>query len=264
VAHLVLLAVFAFVGLFFVSAFFRISNNPHKALTGRSNATTSTVTSVAQGNVSTPEKNPLTRRRLYPYSVIPGGVGSNQELKNAIARDPVVAAHYAGFVVAKIHIVRLDDDRLAYVSYRLGNVVFWTKHRLKIPAGETLITDGESMARTRCGNRLSDSPKTPVSREEPPATLLETPTPPTKTPLVAYNSPSDLPLTPSPGVLKPVQHDPILVPPFVWIPVGGSPAPGLPVPPSYPPYVAVPEPGTLLLLSTGFSAIWLARKRQRR
>jgi hypothetical protein len=254
-------------GIFVVYASFPINN--HKAQTSRSNASASTVTSAAQGNVSSTEKDPLTRRRLYPYSVIPRGVGSNQELRNAIARDPVVATHYAGFAVAKIHIVRLNHARRAYVSYRLGNVVFWTKHKLNIPAGETLITDGEHMARTRCGNRLSDRPKEPVSRQEPPATRLETATPPDETPLVTYDPPSELPPTPSPselplspplGVLKPVPPGPISVPPPVWIPVGGSPAPGLPVPP--PPTVAVPEPGTLLLLSAGFSAIWLTRKRR--
>ena len=47
------------------------------------------------GDVSSSLK--LVRRPVYPYSVIPGGVESAQELKNAVLRDSVVAGHYAGF-----------------------------------------------------------------------------------------------------------------------------------------------------------------------
>jgi hypothetical protein len=249
---------FAFVALSFCSVFFQI---PEPA--GIWNAGTSTPLVAGPVNFSATLRGPLGRRRLYPYSVIPRGVQSNRELKKAMANDPVVAAHYAGFKVARTHLVRLNHDRAAYVSYRIGNVVFWTKRRVIIPAGESLLTDGESTARSRCGNRLSVSPEAPVSPDEPAATLLETPE--EDSPLVAYNSPFELPLTPQPAAQKsePVEGDPLFIPSSIWFPVGGARATGTPVTRSDPPPVVVPEPGTLLLLSSGFSALWLAQKRRR-
>ena len=38
-----------------------------------------------------------------------------------------------------------------YVSYRRNNQVFWTRHQMLIPAGETLLSDGENFVRVRCG-----------------------------------------------------------------------------------------------------------------
>src|SRR5271157_5954987 len=80
-------------------------------------------------------------RPLYPYSIIPGGVESADELRKAVANDPVIAAHYAGFDIDHAHVVRLAEARSAFVSYRKGNTVFWTSKKLNLPAGETLITD---------------------------------------------------------------------------------------------------------------------------
>jgi hypothetical protein len=260
-AYLTLVS-FAFVALSFCSAFFQIPKNQTEPA-GRWNASTSTPLVAAQVSFSAPKKEPLGRRRLFPYSVIPRGVQSNRELKNAMAKDPVVAAHYAGFKVARTRIVRLDHDRAAYVSYRLGNVVFWTKHRVIIPAGESLLSDGESMARTRCGNRLSVSPEAPVSPEEPSAMILEALQ--EDSTLVAYNSPFELPLTPPPAAQKPapVEGGPLFIPSSIWFPVEAARATHPPVTASRMPPILVPEPDTLLLLSTGFSALWLARKRRR-
>ena len=81
---------------------------------------------------------PLTaspRRRarvVYPYSVIPGGVRSTEELQNAIANDPVVSVHYAAFHLSSARIIQLDRDRFMHVSYRLGNKVYWTKRELRL------------------------------------------------------------------------------------------------------------------------------------
>jgi hypothetical protein len=260
-AYLTLVS-FAFVALSFCSAFFQIPKNQTEPA-GRWNASASTPLVAAQVNFSATEKGPLGRRRLFSYSVIPRGVQSNRELKNAMAKDPVVAAHYAGFKVAKTHVVRLDHDRAAYVSYRLGNVVFWTKRRVIIPAGESLLSDGESMARTRCGNRLSVSPEAPVSPEEPSAMILEALQ--EDSTLVAYNSPFELPLTPPPAAQKPVpvEGGPLFIPSSIWFPVEAARATHPPVTASRMPPILVPEPDTLLLLSTGFSALWLVRKRRR-
>lgn len=108
--------------------------------------------------VLSPEANrKRSARVVYPYSVVPGGVKSVEELKHAIASDPVVSAHYATFDLLSARMIRLDRDRSMHVSYRLGAHVYWTKRELKLDKGETLITDGVHTARTRCGNLISET-----------------------------------------------------------------------------------------------------------
>jgi len=205
----------------------------------------------------------LASRPLYPYSVIPGGATDAQELKNALARDPVVAAHYTGFDTANAHVVRLDRARAVYVSYRVRNHIYWTSHTLALPKGEPVITDGEHLARTRCGNRMSDTPRTPVALVEPETAVLDGPEP-------------EVALLPEPvGELPfPLAYPPvapvgpgggsIFIPPVVPILGGGGGngggEPNIPPKPPVPP-LATPEPGTLLLVSTGFLGAWLTRKR---
>ena len=115
-------------------------------------------------------------RAVYPYSIIAGGARSVDELKHAIAADPVVAAHYAGFDLENAHAVRLEQPRLAHVSYRIGSAVYWTRKPLLIRAGETVLTDGVRTARTRCGNQLAETPGE-VSPAEPVPSELDTPLP---------------------------------------------------------------------------------------
>ena len=52
-------------------------------------------------------------RPIYPYSVIPGGASQVEELKQAIARDAVIAAHYAEFAIDNARVERLTRPRLA-------------------------------------------------------------------------------------------------------------------------------------------------------
>src|SRR5258706_3253659 len=73
---------------------------------------------------------PAAARAVYPYSIIAGGARSVDELKHAIAADPVVAAHYAGFDLENAHAIRLEQPRLAPVSYRIGNPGYWTRKAL--------------------------------------------------------------------------------------------------------------------------------------
>ena len=117
------------------------------------------------------------RRVVYPYSLIPGGIHSVEELKNAIANDAVVSAEYASFRVAHARIIRLDRERTMHVSYRLGDRVYWTKRELKLAKGETLITDGDLTARTKCGNMIAETlmALSQVSANEPTAQALDTP-----------------------------------------------------------------------------------------
>lgn len=116
-------------------------------------------------------------RLIYPYSVVAGGVHNPQELREAIDTDPVAAAHYAGFKLAKGRVIKLQHDRYAYVSFRVGDNIYWTSHKLRLRKGETLLTDGEHFIRTRCGNRLSKDARLPIYLHEPSDDVLNTPLP---------------------------------------------------------------------------------------
>lgn len=146
----------------------------------------------------------LDDRKVYPYSVVPGGVKDARELKWAAEHDAVVAAHYAGFDYDHARVVRLTLARTAYISYRIGNKVYWTRHRVSLKKGETVITDGKITARTRCANRVEEVPQQATSQSEPPAAKFEEPVQPStgtaiSTPPVPFES-SLLNRVPPPGL----------------------------------------------------------------
>lgn len=202
---------------------------------------------------SQPVENPL-----FSYSIIPGGARSADELKNAMANDPIVAEHYAGFDLEKTRTVPAESSRLMYVSYRMGNSVFWTKRRLRIPAGEKLITDGKLEARTRCGNRVSELPVEPVSPEEPTEEAMERTQ---DSDLLAIETPPPaMPLSPPPTTdIPPIVGHHIFIPPIIPIWWGaGTPPGGIPVTPP-----GVPEPETYMLVAMGLSGLWLLRKKRK-
>jgi len=108
-------------------------------------------------------------RPVYPYSVVPGGVEDVQELKWVAEHDPIVGAHYAGFNYAHAQVVRLTLARTVYISYRIGNRIYWTSHRVTLHKGEKLITDGRITARTRCANRVEEAPQQQAASPVEPA-----------------------------------------------------------------------------------------------
>jgi hypothetical protein len=151
--------------------------------------------------------------------VNPGGVVNQRELREALTRDSVVATHYRAVSVADVQVKHLTEDRLAYVSYRIGDKIYWTKKPLRLRRGEAILTDGVTEIRSRCGNCLSLEPLLPTSDEEPTPFEFE----------ALLNDPTDqvppIPLIPS----APLQLTP------------------------------VPEPGTLFLLGGGAGALALRR-----
>jgi hypothetical protein len=227
-----------------------------------------------------------TARILYPYSVIPGGVRNSAELRNAVAHDEVVARHYSDFNLRDVRVAPLPAARAVFVSYRVGNQIFWTKNKLNLPAGETVVTDGEHMARTRCGNRISEAPVGPVLGNEPSPEAMEIPADGGM--LAAPESSPELPLTAPPmtAIVVPPQTPasifiPIIPPLF---PIGGTPSsPGIPTgplpppsgtsppsgppppppPPVTPPPISTPEGSDLLMLIAGCASVWLLRKKAR-
>jgi hypothetical protein len=210
----------------------------------------------------------LSQRPIFPYSIVPGGIRDAHELQKAAAGDSVVARHYSDFRIIQAHTLRLNRPLEMYVSYRKNNQVYWTKNRMLIPAGETLISDGENLARVRCANRLSPIAAKPLAASEPTTEELSDPTfvPPLLAQLLpgegseffpsgagggipagplAAKAPGGTSNTPGSPVLPPILGPgvPRLVP---NTPVG--PPPNNPAPP---PPVSTPEPSSFWLLATG-------------
>jgi hypothetical protein len=200
-------------------------------------------------------------RPVYPYSVIRGGVANPDELKRVMEYDPVVSRHFEGFDYQRAHLVRLSEKQAMYVSYRIGDRVYWTRKKVTLPLGETLITDGTIVARTRCGNRVAAVPLDAGSPLEPSSDELEWPfnlRDPDPTPPVLATANS------GPGKLPPAVAPPTtgsgwwFIPPLVYIPSGSSGSSGGPL-------AVTPEPGSLLLISSGLAAVyWRSRKTRRK
>ncbi len=158
----------------------------------------------------------------YPYSIIPGGAYSPSELRDADQEDDVVKAHYADFNMKNVKMEQTTEDRYEYASYRMKQKVYWTKKKLRIPKGELLLTDGGSWARARCGNRLSDVPRTPVSDHEPPPSQLSMPPMPPNAPMDLAETPPYSPLSSVPPIV--IEQFPPVVAPVVSV----TPPPELP------------------------------------
>jgi PEP-CTERM motif len=237
-------------------------------------------------------------RAVYPYSVVPGGVKDAKELKWFAEHDPVVAAHYAGFDYDHARLVRLELAKTVYVSYRIGNRVYWTRHRIKLRKGETVLTDGKMTARTRCANRVEELPKQAAElAAEPPVEKFEQPVragegTAVKSPPVLFESallnrplmPDIEPAAPISSLYNPFvggNYPPVAPPP---LPSGGTCAPTRPKkktgaaaigPESFDASSSkkkklnpcggtetVPEPGTWLMVASGLAGMyWQVRRK---
>jgi hypothetical protein len=172
-------------------------------------------------------------RPIYPYSVIRGGAYSAAELREALDRDPAAAEHYFGFRRSLVHTTVSPFSEPVFLSYRVGNAIYWMGRPVRLPQGETLLTDGEQYARARCGNRISPTPQTPVNDTEPAPEALNKPQPPAQnvanldtwsedrfltfeTPVI---TPSSLPV-PISAVPGPMTEIPIT--PWWWLVTGPS------------------------------------------
>lgn len=172
-----------------------------------------TVAQAVRGKAASGTPSGIFIRAQYPYSVVAGGVYNGEELARARRTDRVVREHYENFG-DRPEFSPAAKDLLVYVSYRKHDRVYWTKARHVVKRGEMVVTDGEQMARARCGNRLSERPQSPTEAEdEPTEDVLAMPEAPkvlnalsnTALPdlpeVSSYVPPSafsDLPMTPSP------------------------------------------------------------------
>ena len=121
-------------------------------------------------DTSTPEG---VHRTVYRHSVIAGGVYSARELTTALDTDPVAKDHHKAVALDRVQVKTLSAPRQAYVSYRVGDQVYWTKEKVTLAAGESILTDGNVEIRARCGNGISTRPNTPTADHEPPPPELD-------------------------------------------------------------------------------------------
>lgn len=213
----------------------------------------------------------------YPYSVIPGGVRDVADLQEHAARDYVVRRHFAGFDYRRARLVRSDKAREVYLSYRLRDRIFWTRKKVRLLQAELLLTDGKITARARCGNQVSGTPKPEVSEEEPAEEVLDQPVADIEPigPSLPFRFASVHPNLPGADAIPPAG-------PQLF--AGGFHFPyvdfGVPIPHGLcqvgdedkkkrcrhhhkPP--AVPEPATVVLISSGLAAIcWRHRRAGRK
>lgn len=211
-------------------------------------------------------RDEATQRIVYPFSIIPGGVRSIDDLRSAIASDPVVSAQYAAFRMEYARILRLDRELKMHVSYRRGDQIYWTEREIKLSKGEIIITDGSETALARCGNLVADVVEDPVSPNEPTEHDLNTPIPTSYGP-VELESDNRFP-----GIQ--FVSDPYVPPAGTGLRPSGGPTPNAFVPsgppgpipypggPTPPPVVKTPEPGTAILLLAGLLALLFVQWRR--
>jgi hypothetical protein len=204
-------------------------------------------------------------RKVYPYSIVPGGAENLDEAKRAM-NDPGVKATYAGVDFNKLRAVKLTKNLSGYVSYRWGEKIYWTSKMLTLHAGEIVFTDGINLVRGRCLNNYSPQPMLPTRPEEPSEKVLDMPV---ELPVIAYSFPKlpvatpELPpppeeLTPTVPILPAVPSTPGKTGGGIWFPLipiippihrhPGPTPPGVPLPP--PGLIVVtPEPNFQWLLA---------------
>ena len=229
-------------------------------------------------------------RLVYPYSVVPGGVQDPTELQRVSTQDRVVSSHFAGFDYRRAQVIQLPHPKEVYLSYRVRDRVFWTSKKVRLRAGEKLITDGKITARTRCANQVSETKQAMVSPQEPPAEKFVHPIGEDELAMLHFPSTFDSallgrPQMPDPGPVSP----PSSLFPLVggWVPGGIAPPPiplgacetadheklekvadneknEKPCPPSVPgpPPATVPEPGTILMVSSGLAGVYLRYRKK--
>jgi hypothetical protein len=176
-------------------------------------------------------------RPVYPYSVIRWGAYSAAELIEALDGDPVAARHYLLFRRSSVRTTGASFAEPVFLSYRVGNAIYWTSRPVRLPPGETLLTDGENYARARCGNRISPTPQMPVNETEPAPETLNTPHPPSS--IAEVNTWSEDRLTPEGTPFT--QLAPILTVPVSAVPGWGLPGGILPY------WTLIPPTGVLAL-----------------
>jgi hypothetical protein len=211
-------------------------------------------------------------------------VHSIAALREAVAREAVVAEHYAHLDISRVRLDSVVGERRVYVSYRIGDRVYWTKHPVTLQPGELILTDGQTEIRARCGNCITTRPMEPVSALEPDLVEFDRAIEPlpflASTPLNQFSA--GLPTLDVPYAgLPPAGPISLTLGGIPGDPGGETPLDGElisrtlvllgdPVitetepPPGDPSIPSVPEPSSLLLVGTGLAGVAALRLRRAR
>lgn len=189
-----------------------------------------------------------------------------EDFRRTVEKDAVLAQHFSGFKWESAKVDKLDEDVWTFVSYRKGDVIQFTTKPVRLPKGDTFISDGIRRVRTLCCNDYEPAPPpvevstieptTPRERVDGPSRRFKKETvdaPPLKVSL------SEMPpLEESAGAIPPLKKE---IPPYNEIP------------PHYVqrryssshPHVVTPEPGSFLLMGCGVivGALLLTRRNNR-
>jgi hypothetical protein len=159
-------------------------------------------------------------------------IHSVEDFQRTVQNDAVLSSHFSGFNWENAKIGKQDEEILAYVAHRKGDVIKKTSKPIRLPKGDGYITDGVRVARTYCCNDINMTPSAGTPNKELPPIAM----------------------TPSAG--EPGEGLPLGVFPAVhsWEPFPGSlsrSSQSFDAPDSKP----VPEPATMLLFGFGIAGL---------
>jgi hypothetical protein len=163
-------------------------------------------------------------RKVYPFSILPGGAENLDEAKRAM-QDRAIQPNYSEVDFANLRQLKLKKELSGYVSYRWDDKVYWTSRQVTLRADETVFTDGVYLVRGRCLNSFSPFLMLPIRTDEPTEKVLDTPV---EIPVIAFSfskdsgSAPELPLspealTPSVPIFPPVP--PAMPSGGIWFPL---------------------------------------------
>jgi membrane-associated protease RseP (regulator of RpoE activity) len=110
--------------------------------------------------------------RPLNLALIPGGITSVEEFRQRVAEDPTLNSFFGSCDVGA-SFQPLPDDILAFIAFRRGQEIKWTRRPLLVHKGEFVLTFCGKTVLARCGNLISWTPMQPS--EDVPPSLLETP-----------------------------------------------------------------------------------------
>ncbi|RMF92799.1 MAG: hypothetical protein D6736_02805, partial [Nitrospinota bacterium] len=99
------------------------------------------------------------------YGLCPkNSVKSLQDFRKLVLQDKLLRVYYSRFRWQQARLVTLNAPRLAYVSYQKDGQIARTRKKIRLPQGDTIITDGIIQVRTYCCNEVIEE----VAAPEPP------------------------------------------------------------------------------------------------
>lgn len=119
---------------------------------------------------------------------------TQEELRQTIAADPVLANHYTTFDWSNATTKTTEKETEAFVYHRINNILEPTTKPIKIPKGDRFVTDGRQSIRLQCcNNYVPVVPEPPDFEFDPPSAGPPTPheiaIPPITTTTVTWNYP---------------------------------------------------------------------------